>query len=79
MTVDYFVADFSQGAGVYAGLAEKLKSLEVGVLVNNVGVGYDHPAFFDEVPEKTLWDLVYVNMASATMITHAVIPGMVAR
>lgn len=32
--------DFTKGTGVYNGIQQKIKDLDIGVLVNNVGIGY---------------------------------------
>ncbi|XP_014670468.1 PREDICTED: inactive hydroxysteroid dehydrogenase-like protein 1 [Priapulus caudatus] len=72
-------ADFSRGPGVYEEIAAQLRHLEVDVLVNNVGVMYDYPMPFADVPANKLWELVNVNVAAATMMTHLLLPGMLAR
>ncbi|GBO13481.1 Inactive hydroxysteroid dehydrogenase-like protein 1 [Araneus ventricosus] len=47
--------------------------------VNNVGVMYDFPEVFANVPEKKLWELININIASVTMMTYIIIPQMVQR
>ncbi|NWW35647.1 HSDL1 protein, partial [Panurus biarmicus] len=74
---DFIVADFSKGRELYPAIKEALKDREIGILVNNVGIFYAHTDYFTNLSEDTLWDLIHINIASATMMTHIVLPGMV--
>ncbi|XP_041883361.1 inactive hydroxysteroid dehydrogenase-like protein 1 isoform X2 [Corvus kubaryi] len=74
---DFIVADFSKGRELYPAIKEALKDKEIGILVNNVGIFYAYTDYFTNLSEETLWDLIHVNIASATMMTHIVLPGMV--
>ncbi|NWV43826.1 HSDL1 protein, partial [Grantiella picta] len=74
---DFIVADFSTGRELYPAIKEALKDREIGILVNNVGMFYAHTDYFTNLSEDTLWDLIHVNIASATTMTHIVLPGMV--
>ncbi|NWR48445.1 HSDL1 protein, partial [Regulus satrapa] len=74
---DFIVADFSKGPELYPAIKEALKDREIGILVNNVGIFYAHTDYFTNLSEATLWDLIHVNISSATMMTHIVLPGMV--
>ncbi|XP_075045008.1 inactive hydroxysteroid dehydrogenase-like protein 1 isoform X3 [Mixophyes fleayi] len=75
----FIVADLSKGREVFTTIKEALKDADVGILVNNAGVGYDYPACFTEVPEDKSWEIINVNIAAAVMMVHAVLPGMVQR
>ncbi|NXB52834.1 HSDL1 protein, partial [Leucopsar rothschildi] len=76
---DFIVVDFSKGRELYPAIKEALKDREIGILVNNVGMFYAHTDYFTNLSEDMLWDLIHVNIASATMMTHIVLPGMVKR
>ena len=71
--------DFSGGAEVYGPLQTVLPELDVGVLVNNVGMGYDYPMPYHEVSEDLAARMVNVNVLSMAMMTRIVLPGMVER
>ncbi|NXC06366.1 HSDL1 protein, partial [Orthonyx spaldingii] len=74
---DFIVADFSKGHELYPAIKEALKDREIGILVNNVGIIHDHPEYFTNLSEDMLWNIIHVNIASVTMMTHIVLPGMV--
>ncbi|CAH9122638.1 unnamed protein product [Cuscuta epithymum] len=60
-------------------IREAIEGLDVGVLINNVGVSYPYARFFHEVDEKLLADLIKVNVEGTTKVTQAVLPGMLQR
>ncbi|KAL8565357.1 hypothetical protein ACOMHN_029052 [Nucella lapillus] len=73
------VADFSQ-PDIYSRIAIQLAGLDIGMLVNNVGMGMD-PEFFLDVPEKLemMSAMINCNVYSVTMMTAVVLPSMVAK
>jgi len=56
-----------------------LKDLDIGVLVNNVGMSYKHPDFFDVYAQsdKTVNDIINCNITSLTKMTAIILPGMI--
>ncbi|GAA0151825.1 hypothetical protein LIER_37362 [Lithospermum erythrorhizon] len=60
-------------------IKEAIEGLDVGLLINNVGVSYPYGRFFHEVDEKLLGDLIKVNVEGTTKVTQAVLPGMIER
>lgn len=59
-------------------LAEAEKLGPVEVLVNNVGGNVDQGFFVDSDPDKWLGD-IDLNFGTVLRMTHAVLPGMIAR
>ncbi|XP_062110537.1 very-long-chain 3-oxoacyl-CoA reductase-like protein At1g24470 [Humulus lupulus] len=74
------VFDFSGdiAAGVVA-VENAVKGLDVGILINNVGITYPAARYFHEVEEKVWMNIVRVNLEGTTRVTRAVLPGMIER
>ena len=68
VSVKIVVMDFADAANIYNKIEAELSGLEIGILINNVGVSYEYPDFFHNVPEDRLWQLINVNMASVIMV-----------
>jgi len=73
--------DFSKDTNAQVRLEEETGSLDVGILVNNVGVSYQHPEYFLNIEDgpKHCRSIVDCNIMSMLDVTRAVLPGMVAR
>ncbi|CAH1785960.1 unnamed protein product, partial [Owenia fusiformis] len=73
--------DFTGGVEIYDKIGQDLSNMDIGVLVNNVGMAYEHPEFFLEIEggNKKLIDLINCNIYSVTLMTKAIMPGMVER
>lgn len=76
--VKYIVCDYSNfddraKARVKAGIA----GLDVGVLINNVGVSYRYPMYFHELSDEEVSSLVEMNVNSTVWMTRFVLQGMV--
>lgn len=78
LDVHTFACDLSKREPTEAFIASVAEQgLEIDVLVNNAGLG-DMGAFEKSKLEKQLF-LVDVNVSALVMLTHAFLPGMVAR
>lgn len=78
--VSYLVCDYSKfDKAAQEKVAKVVKELEVGVLVNNVGVSYRYPMFFHELSDSEVQDLMTMNIDSTVWMTRMVIPGMLER
>ena len=75
LSVDYSTFD----AQTRGKVAAALKDLDVGVLVNNVGVSYPFTKYFHELTDEQVQGLITLNVDSTTWMTRIVLPGMVAR
>jgi len=71
--------DFTGGREIYDKIGAQLQDLDVGVLVNNVGMSYVHPEFLASVPDGGAFctRLMHCNILSVTGMTLLILPKMV--
>jgi len=73
----YHAIDFSKrDPAAYAKLAEALSSVDVGVLVNNVGKSHVMPVYFDEADPQEVNDILEINIHATLEVTRIVLPLM---
>jgi len=71
----WMAADYSK-TDIYGAIEADLSTLDIGVLVNNVGMGFEHPEYFSNLSVNTIKDMVNINMMSVSMMTRIVLPSM---
>jgi len=70
-------ADFSvPSEALFKKIADELAQLDIAILVNNVGVSYDHAQYFDKLDDSTIDKLINVNVITLTKLTKIVLPRM---
>ncbi|XP_036420241.1 hydroxysteroid (20-beta) dehydrogenase 2 [Colossoma macropomum] len=75
-------ADFTEGDSIYPVIAQQLKGLEIGILVNNVGMNYAGKlVHFLDVPdpEQRITEVINCNILSVAQMSRLILPHMVER
>lgn len=70
--------DFSASSG-YEKIEDEIHSMNIAVLVNNVGMVFGYPEYFGLMPIEKIEDMINVNILSAVKMTHIVLKGMLER
>jgi 17beta-estradiol 17-dehydrogenase / very-long-chain 3-oxoacyl-CoA reductase len=75
--VSYMVCDYSKfDKAAQDKVAKAITPLDVGVLINNVGVSYRYPMHFHELTDDEVQALMTMNIDSTVWMTRLVLPGM---
>lgn len=73
--------DFTSGIEIYDKIKRSVAGLEIGILVNNVGMFYNEMEYFLDLPEleNMIDKMVKCNIVSVPMMCSLILPQMVAR
>ena len=72
--------DFTDAESIYPKLRAELEQLEIGMLVNNVGMVFGEGQPIIDIADDTVWrNLVNCNCLSMVRMCHMVLPQMVER
>lgn len=73
--------DFTDGESIYDEIRNEICDLDIGVLVNNMGISYEFPEYFLNIENlpATIQKMIRGNILSTVKMTEIVLPGMVER
>lgn len=72
--------DFTDSNDIYKVLKKELNNLEIGILVNNVGMAGPSGILFTKIEnEQILNDTINCNILSMVRMSHIVLPQMIRR
>lgn len=72
--------DFAANQDVdFAKLKALVDGLDVGILINNVGLSHSIPVPFVLTPKQEIADIIMINCTATLRVTQIVAPGMVQR
>jgi 17beta-estradiol 17-dehydrogenase / very-long-chain 3-oxoacyl-CoA reductase len=71
--------DFTKDSSIYTTIREEIRGLDIGVLINNVGMSYDYPEFFDKVEDnaKLVNNMFICNVDSFDYLTQIFLPALI--
>ncbi|CAF1067491.1 unnamed protein product [Rotaria sordida] len=71
--------DFTKDNSIYSRIREEIRGIDIGVLINNVGISYEYPESFDKVEEneKFLNNMIRCNVDSVANLTQIILPDMI--
>lgn len=74
-------ADFTNANEIYYNIDKQLHGLDIGVLINNVGLSYPYPEYFLDLKhnDETFDNIIKCNILSVINMSKIVMPGMVER
>jgi len=75
--IDVIAADFANLEDKdIVRLTKKLDSINVGVLINNCGISYEHAEFLTDISDELVERLIEINVRALTVMTRIVLPKM---
>jgi 17beta-estradiol 17-dehydrogenase / very-long-chain 3-oxoacyl-CoA reductase len=77
ISIKHFLFVCAEPISIYENIENILSELDVGVLINNVGMAYPMPQYFHELEPSLIMDMISCNVVSCTKMTAICLPGMI--
>jgi len=78
--VKWVAADFGNATeSTWKSVLEAINSIDVGILINNVGLSYPHAEYLHNLDDELISQLIKINIESTTKMTSLALPGMIKR
>ncbi|XP_058460452.1 putative steroid dehydrogenase 4 isoform X2 [Malaya genurostris] len=74
--VKWIAIDFSSSSQIYEKIEQNLTGIEIGMLVNNVGMVHDHPLPLEKLSKQDIEQSITVNIFPLVMLTYMLVPQM---
>jgi len=71
--------DFTKDKTIYQQMEDELRDMQIGVLVNNVGMADSFCMPFSDFQTGQIDDMIACNLVSVTRMIHMILPGMLQR
>jgi len=72
--------DFSaEDLQMFEKVKQLIQGLDIGILINNVGMSYDHAEYFHLLEKERIEKIIRINIFGTTHMTYLVLPGMLDR
>ncbi len=71
--------DFTEGQSIYPKLRAELNHIQIGVLINNVGMAFKYCQPFYKNEEDDVHSIINCNIMSMVRMCHIVLPQMIQR
>jgi len=71
--------DFTKDNSIYSTIRKQIHGLDIGVLINNVGMSYEFPERFDQVENNEIFlnNMIRCNVDSVANLTQIILPEMI--
>jgi len=71
--------DFTGDSSIYNTIRDQIRGLDIGILVNNVGMSYDYPENFDKLEdgEQFINKMLRCNVDSVAHLTYMILPSLI--
>ena len=61
----------------YQMVFDKYGALDIGIIINNVGVALSHPDYLDACDDAEIWKMLHINIVPVTALTKVFLPNLI--